>query len=268
MVNSGNFFGARGRAADPMSDRQRAMRCKERGLVWDKETKKCRESRRGAGLDRARAARAANRGSGMTVAQLRAECKARGLTLDKDTKQCRERARRLAGLEAAYKRGSLFFGMTTGYSGPNSLAPAASGVLNSYNEMTPRSKIVNGGNNLVGTQAMANALSGSSLGGMNLGNAAGKTIVLNDGTYMTKRGTGYSYKNSGLSDVQRAAAAKRAGLYGQGTSRSSISTIQATSNATLAANLATNARNKAISAIMLTGYTRPEAKAILIDAAK
>lgn len=176
MVNSGNFFGARGRAADPMSDRQLAMRCKERGLVFDRETKSCRESRRGAGLDRAREARRQKRGDGptmaqlraeckargltldvdtkscresrrgagldrarearrekrggaMTIAQLRAECKARGLVLDKDTKSCRAAARRLSGLEAAYKRGSLFFGMSNGYvGGSNTLATISDGV--------------------------------------------------------------------------------------------------------------------------------------------
>lgn len=252
MVNSGNFFGARGRAADPMSDRQMSMRCRERGLVWDKETKKCRESRRGAGLDRARAARAANRGSGMTVAQLRAECKARGLTLDKDTKQCRERARRLAGLEAAYKRGSLFFGMTTGYSGPNSLAPAASGVLDSYGGLRPRSKIVNGNNNLVGTQAMANALSGSSLYGGYV-NAAGELVG---------RGDGKSQQGKGLTDTKRIAQANAAGLRGQGQAFNSQTASQAkalmnseavaTSNAAAAAQTIRN--NAAAMGITVAQY--------------
>ena len=150
MVNLGNFFGARGRVADPNSDRQLAMACKAQGLVFDKDTKRCREplrrgrapglagptvaslraackaqglvldmdskqcraSRRGAGLEAARAVRAANRGGAMTVAQMREMCKAAGKVLDKDTKQCRDPLPkgRKSALEAAYARGSLFFG--------------------------------------------------------------------------------------------------------------------------------------------------------------
>ena len=152
MVNLGNFFGVRGRVADPNSDRQRAMACKEQGLVFDKDTKRCRAplprgrapavgagpsvaslraackaqglvldmdskqcraSRRGAGLEAARATRAAKRGDAMTVAQMREMCKAAGKVLDKDTKQCRDPLPkgRKSALEAAYARGSLFFGV-------------------------------------------------------------------------------------------------------------------------------------------------------------
>ena len=149
MVNLGNFFGARGRVADPNSDRQRAMTCKAQGLVFDKDTKQCRQparrgrapaagpsvaslrdackaqglvldmdnkqcraSRRGAGLEAARASRAANRGDTMTVAQMRAACKAQGLVFDRETKQCRSALPkgRKSALETAYARGSLFFG--------------------------------------------------------------------------------------------------------------------------------------------------------------
>ena len=152
MVNLGNFFGApRGRVVDPSSDRQLAMACKAQGLVFDKDTKQCRQplkrgrapvpgagpsvaslrsackaqglvldmdnkqcraSRRGAGLPAARVARMAKRGDAMTVAQMREMCKAAGKVLDKDTKQCRDPLSkgRKSGLEAAYARGSLFFG--------------------------------------------------------------------------------------------------------------------------------------------------------------
>ena len=92
MVNFGNFFGARGRAVDPNSDRQLAMACKAQGLVFDKDTKKCR-----APLKRGRAPAP---GAGPSVASLRAACKAQGLVLDMDTKACRE-SRRGAGLAAA-----------------------------------------------------------------------------------------------------------------------------------------------------------------------
>ena len=90
MVNLGNFFGARGRVADPMSVRQLAMACKAQGLVFDKETKQCRPP-----LRRGRAP-----ATGPSVASLRAACKAQGLVLDMDRKQCRE-SRRGAGLAAA-----------------------------------------------------------------------------------------------------------------------------------------------------------------------
>ena len=84
--------------------------CKAQGLVLDMETRQCRESRRGAGLEAARAARAAKRGTGMTQAQMAAACKAQGLVFDRDTKQCRPSKRAVSGLERAYARGSLFFG--------------------------------------------------------------------------------------------------------------------------------------------------------------
>ena len=150
MVNFGNFFGARGRVADPNSDRQVAMACKAQGLVFDKDTKQCRqplkrgrapapgagpsvaslraackaqglvldldskqcrESRRGAGLAAARTARAANRAlAGPTQKDMRAMCKGQGLVFDRETKQCRAKKVRGSALEAAYARGSLFFG--------------------------------------------------------------------------------------------------------------------------------------------------------------
>ena len=150
MVNLGNFFGARGRVADPNSDRQLAMACKAQGLVFDKETKQCRqplrrgrapaagagpsvaslraackaqglvldmdskqcrESRRGAGLAAARTARAAARTlAGPTQKDMMAMCKAQGLVFDKETKQCRPKKVRGSALEQAYARGSLFFG--------------------------------------------------------------------------------------------------------------------------------------------------------------
>ena len=149
MVNFGNFFGARGRSVDPMSDRQRAMACKAQGLVFDKDTKecrqplrrgraaapgagpsvaslraackdqglvldmdtkRCRESRRGAGLAAARAARAASR-VGPTQKEIMAMCKAQGLVFDKDTKRCRPPKKvPRSELERAYARRSLFFG--------------------------------------------------------------------------------------------------------------------------------------------------------------
>ena len=92
MVNLGNFFGARGRVADPMSKRQLAMACKGRGLVFDRVTGACRPP-----LPRGRAR---PEGAGPSVASLRASCKAQGLVLDMDDKQCRE-SRRGAGLAAA-----------------------------------------------------------------------------------------------------------------------------------------------------------------------
>ena len=143
-----NFFGARGREVDPNSDRQRAMACKAQGLVFDKDTKRCREplkrgrapaagpsvaslraeckaqglvldvdskrcreSRRGAGLEAARTSRAMARVlAGPTQKDMMAACKAQGLVFDRDTKQCRERKVRGSALEQAYARGSLFFG--------------------------------------------------------------------------------------------------------------------------------------------------------------
>jgi len=150
MVRMSNFFGARGRAVDPTSDRQLSMACKAQGLVFDKETKQCRQklkpgrapapglpasiaalsaecrkqglvydlgmrgcrpSRRGASLPAARAARAANRAfAGPTQKQMMEACRARGLVFDRDTKECRERKVRRSALEQAYARGSLFFG--------------------------------------------------------------------------------------------------------------------------------------------------------------
>ena len=148
MVNLGNFFGARGRAVDPNSDRQFAMACKAQGLVFDKDTKQCRaplkrgrapapgadpsvaslraackaqglvldldskqcrKSRRGAGLAAARTARAAARTlAGPTQKDMMAMCKAQGLVFDRDTKQCRPKKVRGSALEEAYKRGSIF----------------------------------------------------------------------------------------------------------------------------------------------------------------
>lgn len=109
MVNLGNFFGAR--PVDPMSERQLAMACKAKGLVLDKATKQCRKP-----LPRGRKAAPASvvapRGDSMTGAQMREMCKAQGKVLDKDTKQCRDplpRGRK-SSLEAAYRRGSVFFG--------------------------------------------------------------------------------------------------------------------------------------------------------------
>ena len=148
MVNLGNFFGARGRAVDPNSDRQLAMACKAQGLIFDKDTKQCRaslrrgrapsagptvaslraackaqglvldldsrqcrESRRGAGLAAARTARAANRAlAGPTQKDIMTMCKAQGLVFDRDTKQCRPKKVRGSALEQAYASGSLFFG--------------------------------------------------------------------------------------------------------------------------------------------------------------
>ena len=111
MVNLGNFFGARGRQANPSSDRQRGMACKAQGLVLDKATKQCRASRRGAGLASARTARAMNRAlAGPTQKDMAAACKAQGLVFDRATKQCRSSKRGLSGLERAYARGSVFFG--------------------------------------------------------------------------------------------------------------------------------------------------------------
>ena len=112
MVNLGNFFGQRGKKVDPSSDRQRSMACKAQGLVFDKDTKRCRASRRGAGLAAARTARAMNRAlAGPTQKDIMAACKAQGLVLDKATKQCRPSKRGLSGLERAYARGSVFFGV-------------------------------------------------------------------------------------------------------------------------------------------------------------
>lgn len=151
MVNLGNFFGAPGREVDPNSDRQRAMACKAKGLVFDKDSKKCRqplrrgrspaagagpsvaslraackarglvldmdnkqcrESRRGAGLAAARTARAASRVlAGPTQKDMMAMCKNKGLVFDRDTKQCRPKKVRGSALEQAYARGSLFFGV-------------------------------------------------------------------------------------------------------------------------------------------------------------
>ena len=135
MVNLGNFFGARGRAVDPNSDRQLAMACKAQGLVFDKDTKQCRAPLprgRGPGagpsvaslraackaqglvLDMdSKQCRASKRGNAMTVAQMREMCKAAGKVLDKNNKQCRDPLPkgRKSGLEAAYARGSLFFGV-------------------------------------------------------------------------------------------------------------------------------------------------------------
>ena len=111
MVNLGNFFGARGRKANPSSDRQRGMACKAQGLVFDKDTKRCRASRRGAGLAAARTARAMNRAmAGPTQKEMAAACKAQGLVFDRATKRCRSSKRGLSGLERAYARGSVFFG--------------------------------------------------------------------------------------------------------------------------------------------------------------
>ena len=111
MVNLGNFFGQRGKKVDPSSDRQRSMACKAQGLVFDKDTKRCRASRRGAGLAAARTARAMNRAlAGPTQKEMAAACKAQGLVFDRDTKQCRPSKRGLSGLERAYARGSVFFG--------------------------------------------------------------------------------------------------------------------------------------------------------------
>jgi hypothetical protein len=104
-----NKFGVR--AVDPMSARQLAMACKAQGLVLDKVTKQCRESRRGAGLATARTARAAARTlAGPTQKDMMAMCKAQGLVFDKETKQCRPKKVRGSALEQAYARGSLFFG--------------------------------------------------------------------------------------------------------------------------------------------------------------
>ena len=105
-------FGSRGRVVNPGSDRQLAMACKAQGLVLDKDTKQCRESRRGAGLPAARTARAAMRvTAGPTQKDMIEMCKARGLVFDRETKQCRPKKVRGSALEEAYKRGSLFFGV-------------------------------------------------------------------------------------------------------------------------------------------------------------
>ena len=314
MVNSGNFFGARGRAADPMSDRQLAMRCKERGLVFDRETKSCRESRRGAGLDRAREARRQKRGDGptmaqlraeckargltldvdtkscresrrgagldrarearrqkrggaMTIAQLRAECKARGLVLDKDTKSCRAAARRLGGLEAAYKRGSLFFGMSNVMGNSGNLSYSAANV----SAGTPRSNGLSGSTlDLTGTltgalatranlraqaKDLANAKASAGLGGMDLGNQAGNTIVLDgDGNYITSRGIGYRNQGKNLSPTQQAQQAQVAGLLG---SASSVKQSAGKGNAITVST-------RALQALMKAGLTRPEATSLLM----
>jgi hypothetical protein len=140
------FFGARGRVVDPSSMRQLMLACKEKGLVLDKDTKMCRESkkgakrsagptlaelraacksqglvldmdtkacresRRGAGLVEARVAAAQKRAMSFekTQKEMMAECKAQGLVFDRETKQCRPSKKGLSGLERAYARGSLF----------------------------------------------------------------------------------------------------------------------------------------------------------------
>ena len=135
MVNCENFFGVR--EVDPFSMRQKMLKCKAQGLVFDAVEDKCRPKRTGG-----------RKSVGPSVASLRAACKAQGLVLDMDSKQCRGSRRgvrevdpfsmrqkmlkcknqglvfdavedkcrpkrtggRKSGLEAAYARGSLFFG--------------------------------------------------------------------------------------------------------------------------------------------------------------
>ena len=95
--------------------------CRAQGLVLDRETKQCRESRRGAGLPAARAARAANRGGAVPVAVMRQACRDQGLVYDVESRTCRPRKQRLFGLEAAYARGGLFnFGLNAP---PSALRP-------------------------------------------------------------------------------------------------------------------------------------------------
>ena len=76
-----NSFGARG--VDPNSVRQKTLRCKEQGLVFDAAEDKCRNKKVGG-----------RKSSGPTVSELRAACKLRGLVLDAATKDCRPRATR------------------------------------------------------------------------------------------------------------------------------------------------------------------------------
>jgi len=92
-----NMFGAPGRAVNPDSMRQLMLACKEKGLVLDKDSKLCRESKKGA-----------KRSDGPTQKEMMAECRAQGLVFDRETKQCRPSKKGLSGLERAYARGSLF----------------------------------------------------------------------------------------------------------------------------------------------------------------
>jgi hypothetical protein len=76
--------------------------CKERGLVYDVPTKKCRESKRGkkrsskrvypAKKSKARRSRS-KKSPKKTIKQIKAECKDRGLVYDVPTKKCRESKR-------------------------------------------------------------------------------------------------------------------------------------------------------------------------------
>jgi hypothetical protein len=94
-----NMFGAPGRAVNPDSMRQLMLACKEKGLVLDKDSKLCRESKKGA-----------KRSDGPTQKEMMAECRAQGLVFDRETKQCRPSKKGLSGLERSYAKGSLFFG--------------------------------------------------------------------------------------------------------------------------------------------------------------
>jgi hypothetical protein len=67
--------------------------CKEKGLVYDAKTKKCRESKRKKKAKKS-PAKAASKAKKKTVAQLKKECKKQGLVYDAKTKKCRESKRK------------------------------------------------------------------------------------------------------------------------------------------------------------------------------
>jgi colicin import membrane protein len=71
--------------------------CKKKGLVYDRETKRCRKSRRGKKKSPAkkssRKPKAKKSSKKKTIAQIRAECKKKGLVYDRETKRCRKSKR-------------------------------------------------------------------------------------------------------------------------------------------------------------------------------
>ena len=75
--------------------------CKEKGLVYDRETKRCRKSKRGKKKSPAKKSKKSSRKpkakkskkKKKTIAQIRAECKKKGLVYDRETKKCRKSKR-------------------------------------------------------------------------------------------------------------------------------------------------------------------------------
>jgi len=74
--------------------------CKKKGLVYDRETKRCRKSKRGKKKSPAKKSKKSSRKpkakkskKKKTIAQIRAECKKKGLVYDRETKRCRKSKR-------------------------------------------------------------------------------------------------------------------------------------------------------------------------------